>query len=111
MSTKLTVIVDNIPHGGMRSEWGLSILAEYKDKYLSKISNVMTVLVTKLVTGRGMKMRGSSFLTGFVGPLSIVRSHSRMALVTAPQNRLSLLKKQESSEDGSFFSVLWYIKN
>ncbi len=44
MSTKLTVIVDNIPHGGMRSEWGLSILAEYKDKYLSKISNVMTVL-------------------------------------------------------------------
>ena len=31
MSTKLTVIVDNIPHGGMRSEWGLSILAEYKD--------------------------------------------------------------------------------
>ena len=32
MSTKLTVIVDNIPHGGMRSEWGLSILAEYKDK-------------------------------------------------------------------------------
>lgn len=34
MSTKLTVIVDNIPHGGMRSEWGLSILAEYKDKMI-----------------------------------------------------------------------------
>ncbi len=31
MSTKLTVIVDNIPHGGMRSEWGLSILEE-KDR-------------------------------------------------------------------------------
>ncbi len=31
----------------------------------------MTVLVTKLVTGRGVKMRGSSFLTGFVGPLSL----------------------------------------
>ena len=28
-------------------------------------------MVTKLVTGRGVKMRGSSFLTGFVGPLSI----------------------------------------
>jgi 7,8-dihydropterin-6-yl-methyl-4-(beta-D-ribofuranosyl)aminobenzene 5'-phosphate synthase len=32
MNTKLTVIVDNIPHEGIRGEWGLSILAEYKDK-------------------------------------------------------------------------------
>ncbi|MCR5022704.1 MAG: hypothetical protein K6B18_17280 [Ruminococcus sp.] len=44
-------------------------------------------MVTKLVTVRGVKMRGSSFLTGFVGHLPFVRSHSRMALVTAPQNR------------------------
>ena len=36
MSTKLTVIVDNIPHRGMRSEWGLSILAEYKDKFFTQ---------------------------------------------------------------------------
>ncbi len=32
MKTKLTVIVDNIPYEGMRGEWGLSILAEYKDR-------------------------------------------------------------------------------
>ena len=38
MSTKLTVIVDNILHGGMRSEWGLSILAEYKDKKRQEFS-------------------------------------------------------------------------
>ena len=31
-STKLTVIVDNIPNNGIYGEWGLSILAEYKDK-------------------------------------------------------------------------------
>ncbi len=47
----------------------------------------MTDLVTKLVTGRGVKMRGTPFFTGFVESLPIVRSHSRMALVTAPQNR------------------------
>ncbi len=32
MNIKLTVIVDNIPHEGIRGEWGLSILAEYRDK-------------------------------------------------------------------------------
>ena len=30
--TKLTVIVDNIPQGDIKGEWGLSILVEYKDK-------------------------------------------------------------------------------
>ena len=32
METKLTVIVDNIPAGELRGEWGLSVLAEYGDK-------------------------------------------------------------------------------
>ena len=32
MNTKLTVIVDNISNEGMCGEWGLSILAEYKDR-------------------------------------------------------------------------------
>ncbi len=32
MNTKLTVIVDNISREGMRGEWGLSILAEYRGK-------------------------------------------------------------------------------
>lgn len=32
MKTKLTVIVDNIPDGNLKSEWGLSILIEYKNK-------------------------------------------------------------------------------
>ena len=38
MSTKLTVIVDNIPHGGMRSEWGCPFLQNIrikKDKIFS----------------------------------------------------------------------------
>ena len=30
--TKLTVIVDNIPQGDIKGEWGLSILVEYEDK-------------------------------------------------------------------------------
>lgn len=30
--TKLTVIVDNIPEGDIRGEWGLSILVQYADK-------------------------------------------------------------------------------
>ena len=30
--TKLTVIVDNIPQGDIKGEWGLQILVEYKDK-------------------------------------------------------------------------------
>ena len=29
--TKLTVIVDNIPQGDIKGEWGLSILVEYED--------------------------------------------------------------------------------
>lgn len=32
MKTKLTVLVDNISKGELKGEWGLSILAEYKDK-------------------------------------------------------------------------------
>ena len=32
METKLTVVVDNIPYGGMTGEWGLSILAEHNGK-------------------------------------------------------------------------------
>ena len=32
MKTKLTVIVDNIPQGDIKGEWGLSILVEYNDK-------------------------------------------------------------------------------
>lgn len=32
METKLTVIVDNIPCGDIKGEWGLSILAEYNGK-------------------------------------------------------------------------------
>ena len=32
--TKLTVIVDNIPQGDMKGEWGLSIMVEYKDKQI-----------------------------------------------------------------------------
>lgn len=32
MNTKLTVIVDNIPFGQAKGEWGLSILVEYGDK-------------------------------------------------------------------------------
>lgn len=32
MKTKLTVIVDNIPQGEKKGEWGLSILAEYANK-------------------------------------------------------------------------------
>lgn len=32
METKLTVIVDNIPYGGISGEWGLSILVEFNGK-------------------------------------------------------------------------------
>lgn len=32
METKLTVIVDNISNGDIKGEWGLSILAEYREK-------------------------------------------------------------------------------
>lgn len=32
METKLTVIVDNIPKGDIKGEWGLSILVQYGDK-------------------------------------------------------------------------------
>ena len=32
MKTKITVIVDNISDSGVKGEWGLSILAEYKEK-------------------------------------------------------------------------------
>lgn len=32
METKLTVIVDNISHGSLKGEWGLSILVEHGDK-------------------------------------------------------------------------------
>ncbi|MBQ0097698.1 MAG: MBL fold metallo-hydrolase [Oscillospiraceae bacterium] len=32
MKTKLTVIVDNTPSDDIKGEWGLSILAEYRDK-------------------------------------------------------------------------------
>lgn len=32
MKAKLTVIVDNIPQGDIKGEWGLSILVEYNDK-------------------------------------------------------------------------------
>lgn len=32
MQTKLTVLVDNIPNGDIRGEWGLSILVQYGDK-------------------------------------------------------------------------------
>jgi len=32
VETKLTVIVDNIPNGELRGEWGLSILAEHREK-------------------------------------------------------------------------------
>jgi len=32
METKVTVIVDNIPFGDIKGEWGLSILVEYGDK-------------------------------------------------------------------------------
>ena len=32
MNTKLTIIVDNIPHADIQGEWGLSVLAEYKNK-------------------------------------------------------------------------------
>lgn len=32
MKTKFTVIVDNIPQGDVKGEWGLSVLAQYADK-------------------------------------------------------------------------------
>lgn len=32
MKTRVTVIVDNIPDGGMMGEWGLSLLVEYGEK-------------------------------------------------------------------------------
>ena len=32
MKTKITVIVDHISDSGVKGEWGLSILAEYKEK-------------------------------------------------------------------------------
>ena len=34
MTTKLTVIVDNIPDKGLKGEWGLSILAEHNGKMI-----------------------------------------------------------------------------
>lgn len=34
METKLTVIVDNIPDGDIKGEWGLSILVQYRDKQI-----------------------------------------------------------------------------
>ena len=34
MKTTLTVMVDNIPQGNMKGEWGLSILAEYREKMI-----------------------------------------------------------------------------
>lgn len=34
MNTKLTVIVDNIPSGDLRGEWGLSILVQYGEKMI-----------------------------------------------------------------------------
>ena len=40
--TKLTVIVDNIPQGDIKGEWGLSILVEYEDKkILEQIGNAL----------------------------------------------------------------------
>ena len=32
METKMTVIVDNVAHGELAGEWGLSILVEYSGK-------------------------------------------------------------------------------
>ena len=32
METKMTVIVDNVAHGELAGEWGLSILVEYGGK-------------------------------------------------------------------------------
>lgn len=51
MNTKLTVIVDNIPSGDIKGEWGLSILAEYNDKKIlidTGASNLFTENLNKL---------------------------------------------------------------
>lgn len=49
METKLTVVVDNIPYGGMAGEWGLSILAEHNGKKILVDTGASELFATNLI--------------------------------------------------------------
>lgn len=48
METKLTVVVDNTPYGGISGEWGLSILAEFNDKKILVDTGASELFATNL---------------------------------------------------------------
>ena len=48
MKTKITVITDNIPNGGLSGEWGLCLLVEYKDKKILVDAGASELFLTNL---------------------------------------------------------------
>ena len=52
--TKLTVIVDNIPQGDIKGEWGLSILVEYEDKKILVDAGASGLFAENLHGGCGL---------------------------------------------------------
>ena len=48
MKTKITVITDNIPNGGLSGEWGLCLLVEYKDKKILVDAGASDLFLTNM---------------------------------------------------------------